>query len=275
MENLYGVSKKKNKEENSLQLRASLTVESALILPLFFLTITILAGMLDLYRIGILIQSALCEGAKELGMYAYCKEEDTGSPVGRVDNAVCMLYGTQKMREKLKGEYLSGIRGKINGITLSGSGVEKNIVTLKASFNYQSPFALFKMFPVKVEFCGQARAWTGYQDERYGSESSDEMVYITEFESVYHTAGDCTYLELAVHGVPSPGIESRKNVYGEFYKPCERCTKGEKVNRRVYITDTGNRYHNLAQCGGISRYVKTVKKSEVQNLEPCIRCGGK
>ena len=61
MENLCSVPKNESKEENSLQPRGSLTVESALVLPLFFLTITVLAGILDLYRIGVLIQSSLWE----------------------------------------------------------------------------------------------------------------------------------------------------------------------------------------------------------------------
>ena len=56
------------KEENSLQQKASLTVECAFVLPFFFLTVVMITGMLDLYRISTLIQTAMCEGAKELGM---------------------------------------------------------------------------------------------------------------------------------------------------------------------------------------------------------------
>lgn len=266
--------KDKRKEENSLRLKASLTVESALVLPLFFLTIMVLAGMLDLYRIGILIQASLCEGAKELGMYAYCREGDTNSPVGIVDNSVCAAYGAGKIREKLKGEQLSGVQGGINGITLLGSKLENDIIILKASFFYKSPVSFLRMFPVKIEICGQARTWTGYQGNTYGAERTEELVYITDFESVYHTSGECTHLEIEIHRVSMEGIDTRRNVYGESYYPCERCVSNGEAEDGVYITDTGNRYHNDAQCGGVIRHVQAVKKSEVQNLEPCIRCGG-
>lgn len=274
MANLYSVSKIKSKEETSLQLKASLTVESALILPLFFLTITVLIGILDLYRIGILIQSSLCEGAKELGMYAYCREGDTSSPIGIVDGGSCVAYGTQKVRQKLKGEQLLGIQGGINGITLFGSGLENGIVVLKASFFYRSPISFFKMFPIKIEICGQARAWTGYQGEVYGTETEEELVYITEWESVCHTDRECTYLNLAVCGVSLSDMDNRRNKYGERYLPCERCVDSKEQNGFVYITETGNRYHSDAGCGGIIRHVKTVKKSELQNLKLCSRCGG-
>lgn len=88
---------KKNKEESSLQQKkASLTVESAFILPLFFLVVVVITGMLDLYRISALIQTAMCEGAKELGMYAYCGPEDHNSPVSGWD--MCCLWDQENQR---------------------------------------------------------------------------------------------------------------------------------------------------------------------------------
>ena len=68
-----------NEEERFLWRKGSITVESAFILPLFFFAITMIAGMLDLYHTTVLVQTALCEGAKELGMYAYCISGDRES----------------------------------------------------------------------------------------------------------------------------------------------------------------------------------------------------
>ncbi len=174
------------KEENSLQQKASLTVECAFVLPFFFLAVVMITGMLDLYRISTLIQTAMCEGAKELGMYAYCgpedqnspvgvvqdgvcavygarkirKElgmyaycgpEDQNSPVGVVQDGVCAVYGARKIRERLESEQLSGIQGGVNGITLLGSGYKGDIVLLKATFFYQVPCGLFRLFPVRIQ----------------------------------------------------------------------------------------------------------------------------
>ena len=86
---LLNAKQKQRKEGGSLRYKGSLTVESAFILPLFFLLITALICILDLYRICSLVQTSLCEGAKELGMYAYCREEDSSPPAGVVTNGGC------------------------------------------------------------------------------------------------------------------------------------------------------------------------------------------
>ena len=143
MEFLLKAQQNKRKEGSSLRHKGSLTVESAFILPLFFLLITAFICILDLYRICALVQTSLCEGAKELGMYAYCQEEDSSSPVGVVTDAVCIAYGTGKVRAALEHENLTGIQGGINGFVLIGSGVQDDIVTLKASFLYTGPGGLF------------------------------------------------------------------------------------------------------------------------------------
>ena len=120
---LLKAQQNKRKEGGSLRHKGSLTVESAFILPLFFLLITAFICILDLYRICTLVQTSLCEGAKELGMYAYCREEKSSSPVGVVTDAVCIAYGTGKVRESLEHENLTGIQGGINGFILIGLGI--------------------------------------------------------------------------------------------------------------------------------------------------------
>lgn len=156
--------KKQKKEVRVLRQKASLTVECAVVLPLFFFAVVILAGLLDSYRITTVIQSALCESAKELGMYAYCQEDDTQSPVGTVSNAVCQIYAKRKVQEKLTGEALLGVVGGVHGINLAQSVYENGRISLKASFFYQAPFTPFQTFPVRLQVKGQARAWIGYND---------------------------------------------------------------------------------------------------------------
>lgn len=274
MKNRYSVRKFEKKEENSLQLKGSLTVESALVLPLFFLAIAALIGIMDLYGISARIQTSLCESAEELGMYAYCRKEDEESPVGIVDKAVCTAYGTQKMRTALKEERMSGIVGGANGIVLKDSVYEDGMIRLKAVFLYKSPVALFQVLPVKIQICGQARAWSGYAGNHYGEDKTEELVYITDWESVYHTSETCSHLDLSVHRVSAGNIENRKNEYGESYKPCDKCVDEDRKTAFVYITDMGNHYHESGSCGGLTRHVRAVKISEVQNLQPCSRCGG-
>lgn len=263
----------KNKEA-SLWHKASLTVESAIVLPLFFLSAVVFAGMLDLYHTATTVQTALCEGAKELGMYAYCKPEDKNSPVGVVTESVCMAYGAKKVREVLKEEPLTGIAGGVNGITFLESGYEKELISLRAVFFYRIPVQFFKGLPVKIEIAGQARAWTGYDGTVYGSDEAEEKVYITEWESVYHMDSSCTYLSLSVREALRGQVEGLRNQYGEKYHACEKCKGDSGRENTVYITEAGSRYHSSASCSGLTRHVKLVKKSELARLKLCSRCKG-
>ena len=265
--------KRKKKEVQVLRQKASLTVECAVILPLFFLAMAMLAGLLDLYRTTSMIQSTLCESAKELGMYAYCQEEGTQSPVGIVSNGVCQIYAKRKIKENLADENLLGIIGGVNGINLMQSSYENGIVSLKASFFYQVPFALFQNFPVRMQIQGQARAWIGYTP-REELLQTEEMVYVTDWESVYHISASCSHLRLSIQVMSYSEAEQEKNVYGEKYHSCERCMETGEKPGTVYVTPTGNRYHKNKECGGLKRHVKMVKKSQVNHLNICERCGG-
>lgn len=240
-----------NEEERFLWRKGSITVESAFILPLFFFAITMIAGMLDLYHTTVLVQTALCEGAKELGMYAYCISGDRESPVGVVDDGICMAYGTRKVREVLKKESLSQIAGGIQGISLLGSAYEGDMVSLEAVFLYHMPADIFRSFPVRIKAEGAARAWVGYNGEKYGTGKSEEMVYVTEWESVYHESQSCSYLHLSLEQVSSDRLEERKNQYGESYHKCDKCWGGEPVRGNVYITESGSHYHSSSQCSGV------------------------
>ena len=51
--------------------RASLAVETALVLPLFFLGMVTMISFMDIYQIQTVHLQKLCERTKEAGMYAY------------------------------------------------------------------------------------------------------------------------------------------------------------------------------------------------------------
>ena len=123
----------------------------------------------------------------------------------------------------------------------------------------------------------KVHTWTGTEHRAGigdGSESeSEKMVYMTENGKVYHKKMSCSYLDLSITQVPGSSVSSRRNAYGEKYYPCESCSKGKKAAGRVYITEKGNRYHNLDTCSGLKRSVRLVKESEIKGVHACSRCG--
>ena len=63
-----------------------------------------------------------------------------------------------------------------------------------------------------------------------------------------------------------------RNESGERYHACEKCVGTGAAGELLYITDTGNRYHNSLECGGLKRSVRLVKKSEVSGCPACSTC---
>lgn len=266
--------KSKRKEKYSLQPSASLTVESAFVFPFFFLAIVILVLFLDLYRIQSVIQASLSQSSRELGMYAYCESADESSPVGTVSSAVCITYAKTQLLGALKEESLPQIAGHKNGISLLMSSYQNGQITLKATFLYKSPVNFIPLHPIPVTIISSVHAWTGYDSNHINMEPSDseEMVYVTDYQGVYHTFSDCTYLSLSVTTASKSSLSSLRNVYGEKYHPCERCVHSSFNQNTFYITQSGNRYHSSFSCGGLTRHVRLIKKSELQNLHLCSRC---
>lgn len=255
----------------------SMTVESALSLPLFFLAMAVLLCFLDVFRIQVIVTSSLCQSAKELGMYAYGGDKiGAYAPVKMVDTAVSTAFAKRELKKRLNQEHLSGIKGGAGGITLFSSTVKNNRITLQAQYQYRPALSLLPLSPIKITSVGYARAWTGYdggEDSGYGGSENSVMVYITPNEGVYHVREDCSYLELSIAYLTKSGLASARNQYGEKYHPCEKCVGKGSSARGYYITDKGDRYHSLRTCSGLTRTVVMVKKSQVGHLKACSRCG--
>ena len=122
---------------------------------------------------------------------------------------------------------------------------------------------------------GRVRPWTGRTAEEAAEAASgpaDELVYVTDYESVYHTSSECTHLALSVNAIGGNKVGSARNVYGDRYHACEKCVGSGGKNTVVYVTKEGDHYHNSASCSGLNRTTRLVRKSEVESLPLCSRC---
>lgn len=211
--------------------KASLAVETALVLPLFFLGMITMISFMDIYKLQTEHLSALCEKTREAGMYAYA---------------------------------------------LDGSGPEE--ITLPDIYFYEPVGGLVPLPKVWMHNTVKVHAWTGkefevFQDGEASDGESEEMVYVTESGSVYHKKLDCTYLDLSVNRISGSAVASMRNASGERYGACEICSRNQNPAASVYITKTGNRYHNLESCSGLKRTVRLVKHSHAEGMGACSRCG--
>lgn len=211
--------------------RASMAVETAMVLPLFFMGMVTMICFMDIYKLQTEHLTKLCEKAKEAGMYAY----------------------------------------------LSGEGAKE--LTFPDMYVYQPVGGLIPLPDVRMYNLVKVHAWTGketgdgMEGETDGGEEENGMVYVTESGSVYHKHADCTYLRLSIQQVSGASATSRRNIYGERYQCCDSCSRGQPPAGMVFITKTGNRYHNSRNCSGLKRTVRLVKPSYVEGMDACSRCG--
>lgn len=152
------------------------------------------------------------------------------------------------------------------------SGPEE--IVLPDVYAYTPVGGWFPLSKVWMHNTVKVHAWTGTTGAFETVEGDAEpMVYMTATGTVYHTNPGCHYLNLSIDTASGSQVGSLRNSYGEKYSACETCSEGESPNGVVFITTTGNRYHNNENCSGLKRTVRLVKESETGGMHACSKCG--
>ncbi|MGN1139603.1 MAG: hypothetical protein ACI4TF_00235 [Oliverpabstia sp.] len=253
---------------NKRKLSGSMTAEAVVTVPIFLLTVSTLLSILDIYRVQALVKNSLHQSALELGTYAYVSEKGQDTPAGIISSSACAIYA--KTRIPYLGDYVK--------VSTSDSVYENHTVKLRARIEYRIPLSIVP-FP-KLYFYNESQvdSWVGKgTEDKTGIMDStwEEMVYVSEYESVYHTNASCSHLELAVHQDVLNHMESLRNAYGNKYHMCEKCGIASSGNTAVYYTEKGDCYHMQEECSGLKRTVRLVKKSETEGIHQCQRCMAK
>ena len=260
--------------------KASLTVEAALVLPLFLFAICFMMYFTEIVRIQAEVGNELYKQSKNMSLYAYVYQSAESNHIiesGKVEDLVSgmlsNLYVKSKVSEELGDNYFE-INNAESGISLILSSYmkENDIIDVVGMYSISIPCNFFHLNKVRVIQRARIRAWTGYEEDTEGNEPIEEMVYITPYGSVYHKDIFCSYINLTISQVSKSDVDNLRNSSGGKYYECELC-KDEVENAYLFITDTGDRYHKRRDCSGIQRDVLAVPISEVEGRGPCSRCG--
>ena len=244
-------------------LGASVTVEAALALPMFFFAALCLIYMLEIMAIQTNIRAAAGSAAKEASEEMYLVP--VINPWG-VESDIVSAVGAGRLGQSIVVDGAGGI-SCLGSYAQAETGEIHMVVTYKVKL----PFPQFAVSPIKCKEEFKIKGWTGYKKNRFGNED-DEIVYITDFASVYHRNPECTHLKLSVHMVGASSLSGLRNDYGSKYHACEFCGNGAAAGA-VYITNEGDRYHTKIGCSGLKRTVYAVPLSEVRGKGACSRCG--
>ena len=241
--------------------KGSVTVEASMAIPIFLLAVLCLVYLLEIYTIGLSIRFAATHAAKAVAQDIAV--EQVFQPAKLQANLV-NLVGTERLNRSV-------IEGGMGGINCSDSYFSPihEELAVKVKYRVKLPILMFGNPTVKQEAECKVKAWTGYV--KPSLEAEDYTVYITATGTVYHENYQCTYLQLSIQFVPAEDVPDLRNSDGGKYYKCEKCIYGGGM-AGVYITDSGNKYHNSLNCSGLKRTIQAVQKSQVKGLGGCHRC---
>lgn len=249
----------------SFGISASVTVEAALTIPLFFFAVLSLFYMLEVMSIRTNIRCGMQYAAKSAAENAYVVSI---APLWNLQSDIVNAIGAERLDRSIIVGGASGI-----GCEESRMSAVTGVIDIKVKYQVKLPIPAFAVPPVNMEETMRAKGWTGYV-RTGGMGEKENVVYITETGMVYHRDDHCSYLDLSIRPVSSSTVSSLRNEEGGKYHPCEYCaSKGENgTGHMVYITDYGDRYHNSIGCSGLKRTIYAVPISEAAGKGACSKC---
>ncbi len=263
-------------------LKASMTVEAAMVLPIFLIIVINLLSLVDMLGLYAAMEASLHQTGREMAinMHAYDLLKDKtnisdengdilelGFREGYARAAFLTHYSKENAYEALLTD------GKA-GITFYRSDIMNadDIIDLAITYRVTPYLNLFGIGnSVFLNRC-RIRAWTGYDVTSAVEQDSVCWVYITENNSVYHTSAECTHLDLTIKIINDDELLDARNADGSKYKPCAFCAENNKAEGFIYISEEGDHYHYDRGCSGLKRTVTCINLAEIGNLPCCQRC---
>ncbi len=263
---------------------ASMTVEAALVLPIFILICSCFLYLGLFMNTQLKLQTAMEETGRKAASYLYVTKLLENNDSKLLDTTLKKLafqgitvpYIKSQIIEIVNPIWLKNSCIKDGDISLIGTNILADgenidiVVTYKIEFPY-IPISIGKN--AVVQRC-KRRAWIGQTSNNEEEKTTEQIVYVTTHGTVYHKTLSCTHLKLSITPVNFNSVSSLRNENGAKYYGCEYCIK-KKSTGTVYITKQGDRYHSKNTCPKLSRGIKSIKISQVGNKKACSRCGNK
>lgn len=265
----------------------SITLETALVLPIFLMVTISLFSMIEIVNEYTTINSALYQVGRELAFYSYpytelaegisLEDDSELKPVAEI--VLGETYVNTRLVEILGKEWLnkSMVKGGALGLKVYRSEIldENNYIDLVLTYKVKPWFSSFGMGEFYLINRCKVKAWLGYSEEINKDNEEDTEVYVAENGEVYHLYKDCTHILLSITAVGKDQVDTLRNESGDKYYECEYCTsKSHSVDNPdyLYIANWGQRYHTDISCQGLKRTVYTMKLSETNGLPLCSKC---
>lgn len=260
---LHGIMRMKRDIAKSRHKRGSLSVEAALVMPIFLFAMICTLSLLALSLFQIRLKEAMHEEIK------HCVLESIDGNILSTD-----IMGSEIL--EMVGEDILKIAPINGGIEFYNDKENGEIISISAMYEAALYYDFFDLFKYRFTQKCLQHDFKGYRNGIWaaGNEDSEERyVYVTENSEVYHLNRECTHIRLKITEMSGEGVINARNSNGGKYKSCEHC-HSKISDGRLYITPEGDKYHNSLSCSGLKRSVYAVPLSEVKDKRCCQRCGG-
>lgn len=254
--------------------RGSFTVEAAVVIPIFLYFFVSILYIFQIFHVQMNIKNALHETARQLAIYSHVLDDDNSSRGFSVVKYGLEQIGTtvsvnQAIEDPDIFRYIEG--GKC-GISYVQKKDQKNYISIVAKYTVVLPISYFGKQRFSMQEKVVYRKWNGYDFSDV--QISEEMVYVTETGTVYHTNRNCSYLQPSIHMAFASQLENLRNSSGGKYYACGQCAKNGISIPIYYITDYGECYHSSLSCSGLKRTIYCIPISEVGSKKCCTKCRG-
>ena len=237
--------------------RASLTVEAAMVFPIFIFAFWIVLYGFKITELQAKVQYALNVVAEEMAAYSDVKSKTAASAL--------FISGLKSCDADV-----SFVSGTWTGFSLGKSNIQKkdSMVYLEVAYRIKLPQLLRIKFTVP---CTQS-VWTrAFHGRSLKEKSAGKIVYITTGQTVYHTNRQCSYLNLSIQKITEADFSKQRHRYLKQYKACSTCKNIEGYGY-IYITESGTKYHYTLACKNLKRTIQRVMLEEVNDRRLCSRC---
>lgn len=273
---------------------ASFTVEAALVLPAMLFVLCAFLYFLIILNMQVALHEELMDQARKISRYAFAYEEVLSmSPKeeeeykkdqepGLTDvlfHGFSSDYALGQIKKGIGVEWLnrSCIRGGADGLSLLSDSLisDNQMVDMVLRYQVKIPYLPGDIVSLLCVQRVRIRTFTGFMPsggEGEGEEASEQLVYVTETGSVYHTSKYCTHLNLSIKATDYANLDSMRNSSGGKYYACERCGGVSENSNTVYVTTYGDRYHGSTDCQGLKRRFQEIPISEVEGRKQCKKC---
>ncbi len=275
------------------KLAAAMTVEAALILPLFLFFFINLGSAIEMIRLHGNLQLALWDSGNRMCVYGHVsaaegedasKDERKNRGVWEEMGDIALSYtyvkgqvvdyvGRDYLEESPLCDGIQGLQFWESDVGALDAAVSEDILDIVMTYQVSPLMNIPYVKPFRMSNRYYGRLWTGYDVTVADKEGvREDIVYVAEHAMVYHESATCTHLKLTIREVTMVEALKARNENGGKYTQCSKCVD-KKLGATVFIAKEGDFYHRDKECSGLKRTIYTMlRELAVEKYRPCSRC---